>query len=360
MGIFDFFSKAEALLAVDIGSSGVKMLELDLAGDKPRLVTLGFAPLAEEVFSNNLLGRPEPVAERLTQLLESNAVGDKRVVTAMPGPGVFTKRVTMPAAAPNELRSNIQFEAGSFIPHNIEEVRLDYHVIGSAGKGKIDVLVVAVKNEVIDSFSGCLSLCGLEAAVVDVDYYALQNMFELSYPEFVSGTTALVNIGARYSSINICRGGQSLFTGDITVGGKVFTEAIAQETGVALADAENVKRAFSKGQTTDEQVKEIIDRTVEQVASELNRQLSFFWNASGAEDGIERIMVTGGGALVPGLVEELREKTGVDCVVIDPFRGIEMGEEVDQQYLKELAPLMSICVGMGIRQPGDKETPELE
>ena len=357
MGLLDFFSKVEPLVAIDIGSTGVKLIELDISGDKPKLINLGYSPISEDVFSNNVLSKPEVVAEKLGALLESAGVSDKRVVVAMPGPSVFTKRITTAKADPKELAQNIQFEAGSFIPHNIDEVKLDYHIIGDAGKGKLDVLVVAVKNEIIDSFTECLSMCGLEPAVIDVDCYALQNMFELGYAEQLPQTVALINIGARYSSINICRGGKSLFTGDISLGGKVFTDAIAQELNVSAADAELLKRG--KGAPPSLQLtKEVIDKNVEYVASELNRQLSFFWNASGAEDGIERILVSGGGSQVLGLIDELREKTGLQCEFLDPFRGIEIGSSVDAQQVKDTAALMSICVGMGIRQPGDRESVE--
>ena len=350
----NFFRKEESLVSVDIGASGIKLIELDLSESKPKLINIAHSPISGEIFVNNIITKSEKISEQITALLEGNAVSDKRAVTAMPGPSVFTKKIKMQKAPPAELASNVQFEAGNFIPHNIEAVRLDYHVIGDAGKNQLDILVVAVKNEIIDSFMTTLSLAGLETAVVDVDHFAVQNMFELGYPEELSKTVALINMGARYSSINICKDGKSLFTGDIPVGGKLFTDSLMTELSVAFDVAENLKKGKPAKDIDSNQAQEIIDKNIEYVASEFNRQLSFFWNASGAEEGIDKIALCGGGSLVTGLLGELSEKTGIECFMVDPLRGISIGEGFDAQFIKEISPLMGICAGMALRQPGDR------
>jgi type IV pilus assembly protein PilM len=362
------FKKREPLVAVDIGASGIKLVELDIAGDKPRLLNIGVAALSGEVFSNNTIVKPEKIAEQITALLEANSIGDKRVITAVPGPAVFTKKIKMAKMDAAELASNVMLEAGNFIPHNIDNVKIDYHVIGESGRSQLDVLVVAVKDEILDSFLSCFSLAGLEVAIVDVDHFAIQNMFEMSHPELVAKTVALVNMGARYSSINICKAGHSLFTGDVAVGGKVFTDAIVETMGVSAEQAENLKRkggsAVSGSKAASDAmadaVQEVIDRNIEYAAGELNRQLSFFWNASGADESIDSILLSGGGCLVPGLVEELSEKTGIPCQLVDPLSGIDTGDSFDAAYLKEIGPLMSVAIGMGIRSPGDKVVPEFD
>lgn len=356
----DLFKKKESLISIDIGSSAVKLLELDLTENTPTVVNVGVAPLSGEIFANNIISKSEKVAEHISSLLEANSIADKRVCVALPGPSVFTKKIKMPKMSLNELHSNIYFEAGNFIPHNIEAVRLDYHILGESGKNQLDVLVVAVKNEIIDSFTNTLSLAGLEAAVVDVDYFALQNMFELCYPELFEKTVALINVGARYSSINICRKGESLFTGDIAVGGKLFTEAVAEVAGVSPEEAEKIKRTGDPSTPEIETINDAIDKKVEYVASEFNRQLSFFWNASGSDEGIDSIMLTGGGSLISRLSEDLAEKTGLECAMLDSFKGLQAAEGIDPEYLKQLSPIMSINVGMGIRQPGDKVIPNLD
>lgn len=356
-----FFKKAEPLLCVDIGSSGVKLLQFDVAsGDKLLLQNIASASFDSDVFSNNAITNGQMIADKIMGLLEANEIPEQRVAVAMPGPSVFTKKIKMPKQPPSELASNVHFEAGGFIPHNIDNVKIDFHVIGESGRAQLDVLVVAVKNEIIDSFLDCLNLSGLQAAIVDVDYFALQNCFEMAYPEYISETVALIDVGARYSSINICQNGQSLFTGDIAVGGRLFTDALVDELGVSFEEAEKMKVLGEFGEHAKEAVSEIIERKVEYVAAEFNRQLSLFWNASGAEEGIDRIMLTGGGALVPGLLDEITEKTGIECEFLDALKGVAWEANVDSDFLKKLGPLLSVCVGMGGRQPGDKEITEYD
>jgi type IV pilus assembly protein PilM len=201
-------------------------------------------------------------------------------------------------------------------------------------------------------------MAGLDTAVVDVDYFALQNAFELARGDLASKTVALVNIGARFSSINICRNGQSLFTGDMSIGGKFLTDAVAQELSIPAAEAEQLKRLDEKSAAQNPAVVEIVERNVEFMASEFNRQLSFFWSASGADDAIDRILVAGGTSQTAGLCDAVTEKTGVHCELFDPLGGVAIGDEFDPPFVRGVAPLLGVCVGLAIRQPGDRITPE--
>jgi type IV pilus assembly protein PilM len=276
----------------------------------------------------------------------------------MPGSSVFTKRVKMARMSLEELADNIQLEAGNFIPHNINAVKLDYHILGEAGKNQMEVLVVAVKEEVVDSFMDTLAFAGLEAAVIDVDYFALQNIFELANPERVDKTVGLINVGARFSSINICSNGASLFTGDVSIGGKLFTEGLIEQLSVSADEAEQMKRSPALAGEMADEVREALEKNIEYVASEFNRQLSFFWSASGAEETIDRILIAGGGARIAGLVEEMSEKTGIVCEYIDPLIGIEVPAGFDKAYIREISPVVGVAAGLALREPGDKLIPE--
>ncbi|MCB0318137.1 MAG: type IV pilus assembly protein PilM [Bdellovibrionales bacterium] len=361
MGFLDkILGKKETLVSVDIGNSCVKLLEFDLSAEHPKLINVKSAQLQREVFENYLVTDVEHAADVIAALVEESGLSGRRIVTSMPGPSVFTKKVKMAKAPISELAQNIQFEAASFIPHSIDAVKLDFHVLGQDEKGQLDVLVVAVKNEIIDSFLDTLSMAGLETAIVDVDYFAFQNMFELSYPEYVMETVALIDVGHRYSSVNICSEGKSLFTGDISVGTKDFIEPLKNELEISMAEAQDILVGKVENYPRAGEALEIIDRALEQVVGELNRQLSFFWNASGAEEGIDRIMVGGGGSAIPRLIEELSEKTGVEAERINSFRSIDVGDVLTAESISDLAPIMGVAVGLGIRQPGDKEISELD
>lgn len=355
--LFNLFKKEDGLIAIDIGASSIKLLELDTRQDPPSLVSVSVVKVSKEIFSGNALSKAKDVSDLVVRLMEQSGISGKRIVTAVPGPSVFTKKIKVPKMSENDLSSHIRFEAANFIPHNINAVRIDYHILSEISKSSYEVLVVAVKNEIIDMILDVFLEAQLEVAVIDVDHFALQNMFELSYPELVDSTIGLVNIGERYTSINICRAGESLFTGDIPVGGKLLTEAIAEGLGVSLEEAQELKKNKDKNSPYFTMLKDITSRSVDYLVSELNRHLSFFWNASGSQDGLDRILLTGGGALVAGLGQELSDKTGIECSLLNPLRGVEVGSYEDQNYLKEIAPQLGVCVGLALRYPGDRIYP---
>lgn len=361
MGIFSFLRPKETLVAVDIGHSGIKLVELDFdSGDTPILLNFAFAPFTENVFNNNLIEKKELVSVELTKLLEANEVVDKRVVTAVSGPSVFTKKGKMSKVPLSDLDASIRLEAGNLIPHNLDAVRVDYQVLGPSGKNQMDVMVVAAKNDVVDSYLDTFGLAGLEVAVVDIESFAVQNAFELAYPEWQDDVVALINIGARYTSINICQAGKSLITGDVSLGGLSVTEALADELDTTKKEAENIKKKPELAEDKEGTVREIMDRYVDQICGELNRQVTILYNATGQDEGLDRVVLTGGGSMLPAIVEDLAEKTGIEVVAFDASKGIEPGPDIDPNYVKDIGSQMVVAIGMAIRQPGDREIPSLE
>jgi type IV pilus assembly protein PilM len=354
MDLSSLFQSRERLLSIDIGASSVKMVEVELVGEAARLLNIGSLPIQGEVFSSNMISKTESVAEVISSLMEANGIDDRRVVTCVPGPTVFTKKIKTSQAPYNELVANVQLEASNFIPHNIDAVHLDFHILGEVSGNQYELLVVAVKNEVIDAIGETLALAGLNAAIVDVDYFALQNIFEHSYPEYLSDTVALVDFGCRYSSVNIVAEGASLFTGDVTAGGRTIVEALKESLDISLADAEKIVRSGGESDTE----KDAYEREVDSLAKEFNRQLSFFWSAAGAERGIDRILLSGGAAQMPMFTEKLQEITGLPCERIDPLRKFELGGDFDPDLLAQLGPSVGIACGMALREPGDRILPE--
>lgn len=358
--ILKLFASQEALVAIDIGGHSIKLVELDTSDEKPVLVTLGCAPTSPDVFSQYAISRTDKLGEIIRTLYQGCNLAAKRIVTAAPGPSVFTKQIKMAKMKLDELRTNVQFEASNFIPHSLDAVRLDFHVIGPTGKNQLDILVAAAKNEIVDGLLGAFGAADLEVAVVDVDAYALQNAFETNYPEELQSTVAVLNVGMRYTTVNICKGGQSLFSGDIGVGGKQFSDGLVEALGVSAEEAEMFKRGHAREHPRAGEAEQLLGAAVGQAANEINRQLSFFWSAAGAEDGIEKILVSGGGAQLSGLLEEIGEKTGISTAPFDPLREITVAPEVDSALLAEVRSSLAIAIGLGVRQAGDRILSGLE
>ena len=359
-------SKNELLVSVDIGTSAIKVMQLDVSGHKPVLMSAGITPTPAGAFTNHSIVRTKEVGEAIRSVLEANEITTRRAVTAVPGPCAFTKKISIAYTDSKDLANNIGFEASNYIPHSIDAVRLDYQILKTNGKSSMDVLLVAVKNEIIDSFVAALNAADLEPAIMDVDYFALDNMFGMSYGngtkhEAKHGTkgddkkvVAIVNIGAKFTSVNIIQNGESLFTGDVGVGGRLYTDALCETLEIKPKEAENAKMGIASETIDQNLLQETLDRTTEHVASELHRQIGFFWNAAATDRSIETIYLVGGASQVSGLKEELASRTGISCVAMDVFQGIECPDAFDAEYLSEIGPSMGVCVGLAGRRLGDK------
>lgn len=343
----------ERFLSIDIGTSSIKMMEIDLNGSTPKLVSAAIASTPAGGGASNMVAKTEAVASAIRSLVESNEIKATKVVFGIPGPATFTKRITTSASKLSDLQSNIAFEASNYIPHKIDAVHLDFQVVRSTGSS-MEVLLVAVKNEIIGSYLETLEQAGLEPAIADIDYFALENMFELNYPEEKFKTIALVDTGARFSGVNIVQEGRSVIVGDVGVGGRLYTDALCETLGMQPREADEAKMGNPPANADKSLVSETIDRTTEHVASELHRQLGFFWNAAATDKSIDTVYVSGGGCQVAGLLEELSAKTGLPCKPIDPFKQIDTSDGFDREFIAEIAPQMAVSVGLAVRRFGDK------
>lgn len=345
----------ETLVAIDIGSSKIKAMVLDVSGEKPKLVSAGMTPTPANAFKNNQVTNAAQLGAAIRSLLDSNDITLEKAVFSIPGPNVFTKRITTAVTSPKDFDSTIRYEAGNYIPHNVNDVFLDFQLLRTLGNNTAEVLLVAVKNDVVEGFLNVIQEAGLTPGIADVDFFALENMFELNYPEARSQTVALVDIGARFSSVTILQNGYSLFAGDVSVGGRLFTDALVETLGMEPAEADDAKMGGTVEGYDESLVIETLDRTTEHIASELHRQLGFFWNASGADKAIEAIYLSGGAARANGLRDSLASLTGIDCQLVDPFRNVDWSGSFDQEYIDEIKTSMGVSVGLAGRRFADKQ-----
>jgi type IV pilus assembly protein PilM len=347
------FAREGRYVSLDIGSSSLKLLEVEGGSSQLTIRNYGTAALPPSAVQNNMIVEPDGVAGAIRGVLRKTGISSKEAITAVPGPAVIIKKLQLPSQAPNELENSVLFEAGNFIPESLENVNLDYMVTDVLEKERqYEVLLVAVKRDIINSYTNTLQLAGLEPTVVDVDYFALENMYELNYPARENQVVALVNIGSRYSCMNILRGGRSTFTGDVPVGGKEFNDALVRNLGVSVAEAESIKLGNHPSYPAD-QVESVLQPVKEFLAEEIHRALSFFWTAA-TDEQISSILISGGTAQVPGLVALLGERLEVPVQIVNPLTNVTVGHGVDRDALAKDAASLAIAVGLGVRRPGDK------
>jgi type IV pilus assembly protein PilM len=351
------FGARDGYVALDIGSSSIKMVEASIDKSGYRILSLGILPLPANSIQNNMVVDSKPVVETIRKLVETSGVKSKQVISAVPGRAVIMKKVQMPKQEAAELEANVEFEAQNVIPENLENVNLDHQVLSQSDDGnRMDVLLVAVKKEIVNSYVDTIEAAGLTPVLMDVDYFALENMYEANYaPEAEKGVVGLIHIGAQYTSITLLHNGISTFTGDLPMGGGSFTDSLAQQLHVGTEAAEAFKMTGllegKKGLNLESTLRPASD----ELAEEIRRTVSLYGAVPSEDgDGLKTIYLSGGGAKLIGLRALLEERTGVPVRLSEPFRSFNVNKNIDRDYLLESAPYFAVGAGLSIRRPADK------
>lgn len=348
------FSRKSEPIALDIGSTFVKLVQLKGSNKNYQLKKFGMVSLPPEVIVEGAVMDAGRVVEAIRELLASQKVTTKEVVISVSGSSVIIKRVSVADMTDEELSESIKWEAEQYIPFSIDDVNVDFQKLGAgAAEGQADVLLVAVKKDKINDYVNLVKEAGLEPVVMDVDAFALANMYELNYV-LEEGTTALVNIGASVMNINILKDGVSIFTRDITVGGNRYTEALQRDFGLTYEDAEKVKRGEEAEGGDREQIAGVMASVTDDIVAETQRSFEFFRSTTGS-DKVTRVLVSGGCARIGNFTAVLSERLEIPVEVVDPFRKIKVDpKRFEATMLAESAPLCAVAVGLAIRRPGDR------
>jgi type IV pilus assembly protein PilM len=348
------FRRRTGHLVLDIGSSSIKLAEVVHDASGPRLTALATTPLAASAIQSNVIQDELLVTRAITLLLDETRAQSTEVITAVPGPAVIVKKVVLAAQSGQAIDSAVLNEASHLIPDSLDNVNLDYQVIDTIEDGnKMEVLVVAVKRDIINSYTAAIRAAGLDPVLVDVDYFALENMYELNYDQAGDSPVALVNIGARYSSINILKNGRSTFTGDVPVGGAEYTDSLVRQLGISPEDADQVKRGRTVSGVSADAAEPILSSITEFITEEIQRAISFFWTAA-TDEPIGSVVLSGGPARMPGLATHLQDRLQTTVSVADPFRRMRVDGKVDRALIEECGPSLAVAVGLATRRPGDK------
>jgi type IV pilus assembly protein PilM len=357
--LFSMFTPKRQLVGLDIGSSGIKLVQLKESRGRYTLQKFGFKPLEPEVIVDGTVMDEGRVVSAIRELFEETNIKVRQVAVSISGHAVIIKKISLPPMPDEELEGQVRLAAEQYIPFDINEVNIDFSVLPSseaAGdtQGEMSIILVAAKKDKINELTELVKGAGLFPIVMDVDAFAIENMHAINYPVSQEDTTALVNIGASVMNINIVRGGTSLFTRDIPIGGNRYTEAIQREVGMSYEEAEETKKGERSAGSNQAAVTTVLDSVNAEVASEIARTIDYFKSTMSDAD-VQQVLLCGGGAQVNGLVTQLRDRMQVVVEVANPFGEIDTsGSDFDQDRLAELAPLAAVGVGLALRSVGDR------
>ncbi len=349
-----FNPKLRPLIGVDISSTAVKMVELVDAGKgQPRVERYAIEPLPKEAVLDGNLASLEAVADTLQRCWKRLGTSTRFVALALPTSAVITKKITLPAnLREQDMEIQVESEANQYIPFALEEVNLDFQVIGPApgSPDDVEVLLAASRKEKVEDRVAAAEVAELKPVVMDVEAYAIQAAYELvikQLPREGAGQiVALIDVGASAMKITIMKDDQQLYAREQAFGGSQLTDEIMRVYGMGSDEAENLKRS---GTPPDNYEAEILHPFIENMAQEVARAMQFFFTSTPFNE-VNHIILAGGSALVPGVAEIVGQRTNVNTLLADPFAGMAISPRIRAKQLAADAPSLMVACGLALRK----------
>ncbi|THF62965.1 pilus assembly protein PilM [Pseudothauera nasutitermitis] len=349
-----FSPRARQLAGLDISSSSVKLVEL--AGSEKegfRVERYAIEPLPRDAVVDGNIANLEAVGDSIRRAVRRMGSGLKNVAVALPAAAVITKRIILPAGLrEQEMEVQVESEASQYIPFALDEVNLDFQVLGPLGEGgdEVEVLIAASRKEKVEDRVAAVEAAGLKASVMDVDSFAAQSAFELisrRLPEQGRNKIiALINIGASVTNVTVLRNGQQIYGREQAFGGNQLTQDIARQYGMSAEEAEAAKRS---GDLPEDYARDLMRPFLDSLALEVSRALQFFFTST-QYNQVDHIVLGGGCAVLPGLAEMVGGRTQISTIVANPFEGMTLSSNVRSKSLAADAPSMIVACGLAMRR----------
>ena len=349
------FGKKDHLVGLDIGSSSIKVAEITEAKKGSTLSKFGMINIAPGLIEDGSVKDPETVADIIRQLFKAYNIKERNVAIAVGGYSVIVKKIVVQTMSEEQLQDTIQFEAEQYIPFDITDVNIDFQILGEneSNPNQMNVLLVAAKTDVVNDFVNLTQMAGMNPCIIDVDAFALQNIFEANY-ELENENLALIDIGASKTSLNILKDGNSVFMRDVSLGCGQINQKIISLVDCSFEEAEEIKFGGQTNKLSMEDLSDIVSGVVTDWCTEIRRALDFFYSTY-PEDQIKRIILSGGGGNIKEFRQLLAVETSASVQIINPFENFYVDDErFDISYINKIAPQASICMGLATRKADDK------
>jgi type IV pilus assembly protein PilM len=342
------------MLGLDISSSSVKLVELgqDKAGTLV-LERCAIEPLERGWISDGNIEKFDEVAEAVRRVVRKSGTKTKNVAMALPPSAVITKKIVLPGGMSDpELELQVEIEANQYIPFPLDEVSLDFCVVGPSANstGDIEVLIAASRKEKVQDIQGLAEAAGLKPVIVDVESYASRlatsRLIENLPKKGLDSIVALFEVGALTTSMQVIRNDEVLYDRDQAFGGAQLTQLIVRQYGFSLEEAESKKR---NGELPDDYQSSVLNPFVESMVHEIGRALQFFFTST-PHNKVDCVMLAGGSAALPGLTAAVTKHTTFACSLVNPFEGMEIGDGVRLNKMTREAPSYLTACGLALRR----------
>ena len=320
-------------IGLDIGSSYIKTVKLKEAKGGYELDLFHVHQLPPELIVDGSIIDSLRLVESLKDMIKTAGIKTKNAVISISGhSSVIIKRISLPEMTEEELSESIKFEAEQYIPFDIEDVNLDFQIIGPKEEpGQMDVILVAVKKDIINEYISVVREAGLDPIIVDIGSFALENMYGINYEIESDKNIALLNIGASTVNLVILKGGISVFTRDSSLGSNLHTEALQREFNISYENAERLKRGESVENISPEDARAVIESASEEILNEIMRSFDYYRSTTVHED-ISEVILSGGCSLISNFVSMLAERSGIEIKLVEPFKNIKIPKKFETAY----------------------------
>lgn len=337
------------VVGLDIGSHAVKVCQLKRSSNGYTIATLGSTVLPEGAVDDGTLNDPEAVSQAIAGLFSNLKIKNRTVGFSISGYSVIVKKVNLAVMDGDKLEEHIMAEAEQYIPFDIDDVYLDFQDLKTNIKDgdRTDVMLVAAKKEIVDDYLEMLQAINLNPVLVDVDGFALENSYEHNYG--AKENVGLVDIGAAKMNINIISQGISVVARDIIVGSRQLTEQIMNAFDIEFEEAEAMKLGLASSEGKQKEVEEIFSTICTQWVLEIKKAIDLY-HANHPDQPLHRLILSGGGAKVKGLLDFLARETEIAVELFNPFLKMESNsKKIDPAYLLSIGPEMAIATGIALR-----------
>jgi type IV pilus assembly protein PilM len=349
------FSRQPApLLGLDISSSSVKLVELgqNKAGSLV-LERCAIVPLERGWINDGNIEKFDEIADAVRRVVKKSGTKTRNVAMALAPSAVITKKIVLPGGlSDQELELQVETEANQYIPFPLDEVSLDFCIVGpsAASAGDIEVLIAASRREKVQDIQGLAEAAGLKPVIMDVESYASRLATARLIQNFpkkgVDCIVALFEIGALTTSMQVICNDEVLYDRDQAFGGAQLTQLIVRQYGFSLEEAESKKRS---GELPDDYEVSVLQPFVESMVQEIGRAFQFFFTST-PHNKIDNVLLAGGSAALPGLTEAVTKHTTFACALANPFEGMQIGEGVHLKNMTREAPSCLTACGLALRR----------
>jgi len=346
--VFSIGGKKGNLLGIDISSSAVKLIELSRKGNDYRVDSYSVASLPEGAAFERDIIEADPVGEAIRKVIKNSRTKSRHCALGIPSSMAINKIIAMPDTIPaSEMEAQIELEAEQYIPYPMDEVNFDFEILGpSETTGMVDVLLGATRTENVEVRLAAAEMAGLTVDVVDLESHAVELLFSNLVDDIAENeTVAVVDFGASMTGINVFEKGRVVFSREQVFGGKQLTEEIMQRYGLPYSEAGLAKK---NGNLPEGYIPEVLDPFRENMVRQVQRFLQFY-HASTQQGKVEKILLSGGCASIPGIDEQIQEATGAPVSLANPFSNMVLNGRVNPARFTSDIPAMLVSTGLALR-----------